>query len=106
MTTLNRLTQKQVWEISKNIEANIELYTDLEYKIIANAMTDIFGYNVTVANIQRIKEVTGLQIGRQREKPVSSVEIDIRYIASLLLNTEKWKNDEVLRFIFNKNKEQ
>jgi hypothetical protein len=106
MTTLNRLTQKQVWEISKNIEANIELYTDLEYKIIANAMADIFGYDVTVANIQRIKEVTGLQIGRQREKPVSSVEKDIQYIASLLLNTEKWKNDEVLRSIFNKNKEQ
>jgi hypothetical protein len=105
MTTLNRLTQKQVWEISKNIEANIELYTDVEYKIIANAMTDICGYNVTVANIQRIKEVTGLQIGRQREKPVSSVEKDIQYIASLLLNTEKWKNDEVLLSIFNKNKE-
>jgi hypothetical protein len=106
MTTLNRLTQKQVWEISKNIEANIELYTNSEYKIIANTMTDIFGYDVTVANIQRIKEVTGLQIGRQREKPVSSVEKDIQYIASLLLNTEKWKNDEVLRSIFNKNKEQ
>jgi hypothetical protein len=106
MTTINRLTQKQVWEISKNIEANIELYTNSEYKIIANAMADIFGYDVTVANIQRIKEVTGLQIGRQREKPVSSVEKDIQYIASLLLNTEKWKNDEVLRSIFNKNKEQ
>ena len=68
MTTLNRLTQKQVWEISKNIEANIELYTDLEYKIIANVMTYIFGYNVTVSNIQRIKEVTGLQIGRQSKR--------------------------------------
>jgi|LakMenEpi03Aug12_release.lakeMendotaPanAssembly.Ray.scaffolds.fasta_scaffold2906263_1 hypothetical protein len=106
MTTLNRLTQKQVWEISKNIEANIELYKDVEYKIIANAMVALCGYEVTVANIQGIKEATGLQIGRQREKPVSSIQKDIQYIANLLLNTEKWKNDEVLLSIFNKNTEQ
>ena len=106
MTTLNRLTQKQIWEISKKIEADIELYRDVEYKSIAESMELIFNYEITISNIKHIKEVTGLQIGRQREKPVSSVEKDIQYIASLLLNTEKWKNDEVLRSIFNKNKEQ
>jgi hypothetical protein len=59
----------------------------------------------TLNRLTQIKEVTGLQIGRQREKPVSSVQKDIQYIANLLLNTEKWKNDEVLLSIFNKNKE-
>jgi hypothetical protein len=106
MTTLNRLTQKQVWEISKKIEADIELYRNVEYKSIAESMALIFDYEITVANIQRIKEVTGLQIGKPREKPVSSIQKDIQYIANLLLNTEKWKNDEVLLSIFNKNTEQ
>lgn len=59
----------------------------------------------TLNRLTQIKEVIGLQIGRQREKPVSSVQKDIQYIANLLLNTEKWKNDEVLLSIFNKNKE-
>ena len=102
MTTLNRLTQKQVWEISKNIEANIELYTDLEYKIIANAMTDIFGYNVTVSNIQGIKEVTGLQIGRPSKRNSPSDQSDIKYIASIFLSIDQWKNDARLLSIVDK----
>ena len=102
MTTLNRLTQKQVWEISKNIEANIELYTDLEYKIIANAMTDIFGYNVTVSNIQGIKEVTGLQIGRPSKRNSRSDQSDIKYIASIFLSIDQWKNDARLLSIVDK----
>ena len=93
MTTLNRLTQKQVWEISKNIEANIELYTDLEYKIIANAMTDIFGYNVTVSNIQ---------VGRQSKRNSPSDQSDIKHIASIFLSMDKWKDDARLLSIVDK----
>ena len=66
--TVNRLTQKQVWAISKHIEENIELYTNADYKFIANEMNKIFDYEITVSNIQHIKEVTGLQIGRPSKR--------------------------------------
>jgi hypothetical protein len=101
-TTLNRLTQKQVWEISKNIEADIELYTNTEYSFIAEEMNKIFDYEITIHNIKHIKEVTGLKIGRPRNIPASTAQEDIKYIANLLLNTQKWIGDEVLLSIINK----
>ena len=101
--TVNRLTQKNIWAIAKNIEANIELYTDADYKFIANEMNKIFDYEITIANIQHIKEVTGLQIGRPSKRNSPSTQDDIKYIATLLASVDKWSNDPRLLFIINKN---
>ena len=101
--TVNRLTQKNIWEISKNIEQNIELYTDADYKFITNEMNKIFDYEITIANIQHIKEVTGLQIGRPSKRNSPSTQDDIKYIATLLASVDKWSNDPRLLFIINKN---
>jgi hypothetical protein len=100
--TVNRLTQKQVWAISKHIEENIELYTNADYKFIANEMNKIFDYEITVSNIQHIKEVTGLQIGRPSKRNSPSTQDDIKYIATLLTSVDKWSNDPRLLFIINK----
>lgn len=101
--TVNRLTQKNIWAISKHIEQNIELYTDADYKFIANEMNKIFDYEITIANIQHIKEVTGLQIGRPSKRNSPSTQDDIKYIATLLASVDKWSNDPRLLFIINKN---
>ena len=100
--TVNRLTRKQVWAISKHIEENIELYTNADYKFIANEMNKIFDYEITVSNIQHIKEVTGLQIGRPSKRNSPSTQDDIKYIATLLTSVDKWSNDPRLLFIINK----
>jgi DNA-binding cell septation regulator SpoVG len=100
--TVNRLTQKQVWAISKHIEENIELYTNADYKFIANEMNKIFDYEITVSNIQHIKEVTGLQIGRPSKRNSPSDQSDIKYIASIFLSMDKWKDDARLLSIVDK----
>ena len=100
--TVNRLTQKNIWEIAKNIEANIELYTNAEYKFISDEMNKIFDYEITVSNIQHIKEVTGLQIGRQSKRNSPSDQSDIKYIASIFLSMDKWKDDARLLSIVDK----
>lgn len=99
---VNRLTQKQVWEISKKIEADIELYRNVEYKSIAESMELIFDYEITVSNIQHIKEVTGLQIGRPSKRPVSTNQDDIKAIANLLLGVKNFENNAILLDIVNK----
>lgn len=106
---VNRLTQKQVWEISKKIEADIELYRNVEYKSIAESMELIFDYEITISNIQHIKEVTGLQIGRPSKRPVSTAQEDIKAaqedikaIANLLLGVKNFENNAMLLAIFNK----
>jgi len=99
---VNRLTQKQVWEISKKIEADIELYRNVEYKSIAESMELIFDYEITVSNIQHIKEVTGLQIGRPSKRPVSTAQEDIKAIANLLLGVKNFENNAMLLAIVNK----
>ena len=100
--TVNRLTQKNIWEIAKNIEANIELYINADYKFIANEMNKIFDCEITIGNIQHIKEVTGLQIGRPVKRNVASTQSDIKYIASIFLSMEKWKDDARLLSIVDK----
>ena len=100
--TVNRLTQKNIWEIAKHIEANIELYTNADYKFIANEMNKIFDCEITIGNIQHIKEVTGLQIGRPVKRNVASTQDDIKYIASIFLSMDKWKDDERLLSIVDK----
>ena len=99
---VNRLTQKQVWEISKKIEADIELYRNVEYKSIAESMELIFDYEITVSNIQHIKEVTGLQIGRPSKRHVSTAQEDIKAIANLLLSVKNFENNAMLLDIVNK----
>ena len=101
--TVNRLTQKNIWAISKHIEQNIELYANAEYKFISDEMNKIFDYEITVSNIQHIKEVTGLQIGRPSKRNSPSTQDDIKYIATLLASVDKWSNDSRLLFIINKN---
>ena len=100
--TVNRLTQKNIWAISKHIEQNIELYANAEYKFISDEMNKIFDYEITVSNIQHIKEVTGLQIGRPSKRNSPSTQDDIKYIATLLASVDKWSNDSRLLFIINK----
>lgn len=107
--TTNRLTQKKIWEISKKIETDIELYRDTEYKFIANEMNEIFDYEITVSNIQHIKEVTGLQIGKPSKRPVSTAQEDIKAayedikaIANLLLSVKNFENNAMLLDIVNK----
>jgi len=107
--TINRLNQKQVWEISKKIESDIELYRDTEYKFIANEMNKIFDYEITVSNIQHIKEVTGLQIGKPSKRPVSTAQEDIKAahedikaIANLLLSVKNFENIASLLDIVNR----
>ena len=106
---VNRLTQKQVWEISKKIEADIELYRNVEYKSIAESMELIFDYEITVSNIQHIKEITGLQIGKPSKRPVSTTQEDIKAahedikaIANLLLGVKNFENNAMLLDIVNK----
>jgi len=99
---VNRLTQKQVWEISKKIEADIELYRNVEYKSIAESMELIFDYEITISNIQHIKEVTGLQIGRPSKRPISTAQEDIKAIANLLLGVKNFENNAMLLAIVNK----
>jgi len=103
---MNRLTQKQIWEISRHIEENIGMYEDVSFLIIAIEMSKIFNYNISVANISGIKKITGMKIGlRPRIKPNNtSTKDDVRYIASLLLNTNTWNGNERLLSIVNKNK--
>ena len=107
--TVNRLTQKKIWEISKNIEANIELYRDVEYKFIVDEMNKIFDYEITVSNIQHIKEITGLQIGKPSKRPVSTAQEDIKAahedikaIANLLLSVKNFENIASLLDIVNR----
>lgn len=100
--TVNRLTQKNIWAISKFIEQNIALYENAEYKFISDEMNKIFDYEITVSNIQHIKEVTGLQIGRPSKRNFPSTQDDIKYIATLLTSVDKWSNDPRLLFIINK----
>ena len=100
--TVNRLTQKNIWEIAKHIEANIELYTNADYKYIANEMNKIFDCEITVSNIQHIKEVTGLQIGRPSKRHVSTAQEDIKAIANLLLGVKSFENNAMLLAIVNK----
>ena len=100
--TVNRLTQKNIWAISKHIEQNIALYENAEYKFISDEMNKIFDYEITVSNIQHIKEVTGLQIGKPSKRNSPSTQDDIKYIATLLTSVDKWSNDPRLLFIINK----
>lgn len=107
--TTNRLTQKKIWEISKNIEADIELYRDTEYKFIVNEMNKIFDYEITVSNIQHIKEITGLQIGRPNKRHASTTNEDIKVahedikaIANLLLSVKNFENIASLLNIVNR----
>jgi hypothetical protein len=106
---VNRLTQKKIWEISKNIEANIDLYRDVEYKFIVDEMNNIFDYEITISNIQHIKEITGLQIGKPSKRPVSTVQEDIKAahedikaIANLLLSVKNFENIASLLDIVNR----
>lgn len=100
--TVNRLTQKNIWEIAKHIEANIEVYTNADYKFIANEMNKIFECEITVGNIQHIKEVTGLQIGRPSKRHVSTAQEDIKAIANLLFEVKNFENNAMLLAIVNK----
>lgn len=107
--TINRLDSKQIWEISKKIKSDIELYRDVEYKSIAESMELIFDYEITVSNIQYIKEVTGLQIGKPSKIPVLTAQEDIKTahedikaIANLLLSVKNFENIASLLDIVNR----
>lgn len=65
-------------------------------------MNKIFDYEITIVNIQHIKEVTGLKIGRLSKRNSPSTQDDIKYIATLLASVDKWSNDPRLLFIINK----
>lgn len=93
----------------KNIEANIDLYRDVEYKFIVDEMNNIFDYEITISNIQHIKEITGLQIGKPSKRPVSTVQEDIKSahedikaIANLLLSVKNFENIASLLDIVNR----
>lgn len=78
------------------------MYRDVEYKSIAESMELIFDYEITVSNIQHIKEVTGLQIGRPSKRTVSTAQEDIKAIANLLLAVKNFENNAMLLAIVNK----
>ena len=99
---VNRLTQQQIWAISRNIEENIALYTDARFEFISDEMNKIFDYKITPSNIEHIKRITGFQIGRPKAKNNSLPNNDdIKYIASLLQACDRWNEDARLISIIN-----